>query len=412
MKNWLHGGELGEAKIEDGNFAVVEGKEPVVEGEGQGKPISYARPSKEDAFQERKEPNSQDKLESKSMREEKPPTKPFNDRIIVLHCKAGKGRSGSMSVSYLISECGWLKVDALNRFTERRMLPGFGPGISIPSQVRWVDYVERWAKIKRYIDCPVEVVQIHCWGLKSGVRVEVEGFVDEGRRIKVFHAFERDEMVVDGRKEKPRGEKVGFPKRSASRLIRRGKTAAKAIVRFPKGGSSGREADTSGTATPISGVSSSPSSDKDSVKSDQADGQAVIFKPNKPVILPTSDVNVALERKSLSSGLSVTTAVAHTWFNVFFEGEGPERLALMPEERPLDGGVFSVNWEEMDGVKGSRQRGLKAVDRIDVVWKVAVKEDAMDKADGRGTVTRMGEETEEPREGDAVKEPGPADWRE
>ena len=267
--------------------------------------------------------------------------------------------------------------------------------------------------------------------------------MDEGRRIKVFHAFEKDEMAVvqgdapkgggrglgdavggmlrneeaeeknniDGQGEKPQDEKRGVSKGSAGSLMRRGKTAAKAIARFSKGGSSGRESDISGTATPVSRGPSSPSSETDSVKGDQTDGQAVIFKPNKPVILPTSDVNIALERKSLAPGLSVTTAVAHTWFNVFFEGQGPEKLALKPEERPLDGGVFSVDWEEMDGIKGSRQRGAKAVERIDVVWKVAVEGNALDRDGLRGTASMTGEEIEEPREGIAVKEPGPADWR-
>jgi protein-tyrosine phosphatase len=61
-----------------------------------------------------------------------------NGRVVVVHCKAGKGRSGTMACSYLISECGWKPEEALARFTERRMRPGFGQGVSIPSQLRWV----------------------------------------------------------------------------------------------------------------------------------------------------------------------------------------------------------------------------------------------------------------------------------
>jgi len=48
--------------------------------------------------------------------------------------------------SYLMSEEGWTKDEALKRFTQRRMRPGFGSGVSIPSQLRYVGYVERWVK--------------------------------------------------------------------------------------------------------------------------------------------------------------------------------------------------------------------------------------------------------------------------
>ena len=64
--------------------------------------------------------------------------------VVVVHCKAGKGRSGTMACSYLISEEGWTPENAMQRFTERRMRPGFGVGISIPSQQRWIRYVDRW----------------------------------------------------------------------------------------------------------------------------------------------------------------------------------------------------------------------------------------------------------------------------
>ncbi|KAA8573240.1 hypothetical protein EYC84_003734 [Monilinia fructicola] len=103
-------------------------------------------------------------------------------RVVVVHCKAGKGRSGTMACSYLIAECGWKASEALARFTERRMRPGFGQGVSIPSQLRWVGYIE--------------IMEVHVWGLRDGVRVQVEGYVDEGKTIKLFHVFTKKERVL------------------------------------------------------------------------------------------------------------------------------------------------------------------------------------------------------------------------
>lgn len=90
------------------------------------------------------------------------------ERVVVVHCKAGKGRSGTVACSYMISEQGWTVEDALRRFTAKRMRSGFGAGVSIPSQLRWVAYVDRWSKHgKIYTERLIEVVEVHVWGLVS-----------------------------------------------------------------------------------------------------------------------------------------------------------------------------------------------------------------------------------------------------
>lgn len=73
--------------------------------------------------------------------------------IAVVHCKEGKGRSGSVF-------CGWhmwqmrqqgvlVSVEeAVAKFTEKRMRRGFGSGISISSQLRFLHY---W---KEYLESP------------------------------------------------------------------------------------------------------------------------------------------------------------------------------------------------------------------------------------------------------------------
>jgi hypothetical protein len=155
MRNWLHGEELN--------------------NDGEGGPVSSGKRRLSLKSEEKRRQETKDK------------------RVVVVHCKAGKGRSGTVSCSYLISEEGWTPEDALARFTARRMRPRFGAGVSIPSQLRTISYVDRWTKGgKKYFDRPIEIMEIHVWGLRDGVKVDISGFADEGKRIEVLHTFSRE----------------------------------------------------------------------------------------------------------------------------------------------------------------------------------------------------------------------------
>ncbi len=301
-------------------------------------------------------------------------------RVAVVHCKAGKGRSGTAACSYLISEEGWKKADALQRFTDRRMRVGFGNGVSIPSQLRWVGYVDRWTNQtnKRYVERPVEIVELHVWGLRDGVKVVVEGYVENGRRIQGFHVFNKDEKIVvdDG---KPEVDKSKLPElsspSSASSLLKGGAQAA-----F---GSASPTPSPSAYSLPNGPTSASPS------------GATVLLKPSTPIVLPTSDINIDFERrnKAAYTGWTMVTAVAHVWFNAYFEG-GHEGN---------DSGVFEIDWEAMDSIKGSARKGTKALDRLKVLWRYASKDNA--------SMQPLEKVITQPAKGEPVPEPAPADWR-
>lgn len=324
-------------------------------------------------------------LEGKGDGEEKNPKE--GGKVVVVHCKAGKGRSGTMACSYLIAECGWTVAEALARFTERRMRPGFGQGVSIPSQLRWVGYVDRWTKSgKHYVDRQIEIMEVHVWGLRDGVKVQVEGYVDEGKTIKLFHVFTKKErVVVEGNSPGSGGIKnmlsdmAGFgnqdrmaTSKSADRIE---EPTKKPIARATE---------------PNKGVSSESDS--------ETGGGAVIFKPSARVVLPTSDVNIDFERRNKASmGWTMVTAVAHVWFNAYFEGNGPERSG-----KPTENGVFEIEWDKMDGIKGSSRKGTRAMDKLAVVWQV------YDSEPGRG---RRESVIEEPGINSPVPEVEAADWK-
>lgn len=281
-------------------------------------------------------------------------------RVAVVHCKAGKGRSGTTACSYLISQEGWKKEDALERFTARRMRAGFGNGVSIPSQLRWVDYVDRWTNKmgKKYVERPVEILEVHVWGLRDGVKVSVEGYVENGRRIRQFHTFKREEKTV-----------IEDAKVDSSRPpVSHGQARKDDEILVSPAGGTPQSSNTSLPATPAA--------------------QTVILKPSTPLILPTSDINIDFERrnKAAYTGFTMVTALAHVWFNAFFEGgyDG------------FDSGVFAIEWDAMDGIKGSARKGTRALDRLKVVWKYARDEEHV---------------IPEPAKGEPVHEEPPADWR-
>ncbi|KAJ6155379.1 hypothetical protein N7470_005945 [Penicillium chermesinum] len=280
------------------------------------------------------------------------------ERIIVVHCKAGKGRSGTIACAYLISQEGWKKEDALKRFTERRMRQGFGAGVSIPSQLRWVGYVDRWTNElqKQYIERPVEILELHIWGLKDGVKVVVQGFEDEGKKIKNVHSFRRHE-------------------RKSSK-----KSAAKSAAP-----SASDSADDSTPQSDVSGTSPAQTTDRTL--------SAVIYRPHKPIIVPGSDVNIDFERRSKVSytGLALVTSLAHVWFNAYFEGGHLH-----------ESGVFEINWDAMDGVKGSYKKGIRALEKLKVVWRYPPQPETPQGRD---------RPVSEPQPGEPVQESQPADWR-
>ncbi|GJP91183.1 phosphatases II [Aspergillus niger] len=300
------------------------------------------------------------------------------DRVAVVHCKAGKGRSGTVACSYLISQEGWKADDALQRFTERRMRVGFGAGVSIPSQLRWVGYVDQWTNQmgKNYIERPVEILEVHVWGLRDGVKVAVEGFEDHGKKIKKYHLFHRSERtVVDDGKSKTMPPDTVTNGHTNDNDI---KNQPKSAVTFPP-----RTEDSPHSSTDAPARTDTPPKHV----------SAIVFRPKSPITIPTSDVNIDFERRSKAAytGWAMVTSIAHVWFNAYFEG-GDQH----------DSGVFEAEWDALDGIKGTTRKGVKALDRVKVVWRYANQPGTSHPDTGRPN--------SEPKPGEPIPETQPPDW--
>lgn len=308
------------------------------------------------------------------------------ERVVVVHCKAGKGRSGTVTCSYLISEEGWTREDALSRFTERRMRSGFGAGISIPSQLRWIGYVEIWTKHRKlYVERQIEILEVHAWGLREGVKVEINGYVDGGKTIKTFHVFRNHERIlVDGVSE----TEDGF-----TNLLRLNDEKPQLNQKEPAETTTG-QAKTSEALTNTSPAPTPP-------PGKEPGAEAVIFRPSNPIVLPSNDVNIAFERRNKPTyGWAMVTSVSHVWFNAFFEGRGPENHG----DAALNG-VFEIEWDAMDGIKGSARKGMRCLDRLAVVWRIMTDQDGgKTGAPGQHIIS-------EPKPGEPVPDMTAADWK-
>jgi hypothetical protein len=96
------------------------------------------------------------------------------------------------------------------------------------------------------------------------------------------------------------------------------------------------------------------------------------LRPTKPIVLPTLDVNIEIEKRNRNF-TSMVTSTAHSWFNVYFEGNGPENNG-----KPETSGIYTVEWDDMDGLKGSSKRGFRAVEKVAVVWKIVGEDEAVE----------------------------------
>ncbi|ORY86807.1 protein-tyrosine phosphatase-like protein [Protomyces lactucae-debilis] len=114
-----------------------------------------------------------------------------NGKLAVIHCKAGKGRSGLTTCSYLVTHRGFREENARALFTERRMRKGFGEGVSIPSQRRYLRYVQRWVDEGRiYKPTRVRIDRLEVSNLRGGCVLAIKGFQQDGGEIIPIYRFD------------------------------------------------------------------------------------------------------------------------------------------------------------------------------------------------------------------------------
>ncbi|RDW43646.1 protein-tyrosine phosphatase-like protein [Yarrowia lipolytica] len=229
-------------------------------------------------------------------------------RVAVLHCKAGKGRSGLMGCAFLVAERGWSVKNAADSFTRVRMRPGFGEGVSIQSQKRYLNYTYDWAQViaRQYRDIKVDLDYIRVWKPQySDIVITLSDYENDSDRAEY---------------------------------------SPSAIPEVKKRYISSPEDLTNQT------------------------DDYITFRPKETVSL-TGDCRVKVKHVVANPfSLPLVDGQGDAWFNLFFE---TFRVREGAYDFHNTEGMFSVSWSHMDGFRGNFQKGMWLCERVEVGWRVA-----------------------------------------
>ncbi|CUM48914.1 uncharacterized protein AC631_03140 [Debaryomyces fabryi] len=245
--------------------------------------------------------------------------------VAVLHCKSGKGRSGTICCSYLIYKSLSLQIEidplkAIEFYTQRRMRPSAGDGVSILSQRRYLEY---WFE---YLNLAPELQEIH-------------------------HGFTRNQSMFDMKKSCITMIRINNFKYSGDiktccldlDLIL--ETYAKRQD-YPNG-------------VQIKHAYQVNASD---IRKKQNNNFIIV--PGKPIyISDLKDVRISVKQWCFS------------WFNIFFETLHSNNTNIFAIDSILENtqfikGEYKLRWEDLDGFKGTRQKGMRLFESLDICWRL------------------------------------------
>lgn len=136
-----------------------------------------------------------------------------NGQTIVVHCRHGKGRTGSIIVGYLMFKYHLTFERANKIFTVRRKI--YRHGVSVPSQVRYLGYYEEYLEDKPTREAydrivskgpllTIKQVVLHnltCTPSTGHLRIHCQGFRNRGAELATLLEFteETSEYDANGR---------------------------------------------------------------------------------------------------------------------------------------------------------------------------------------------------------------------
>lgn len=233
--------------------------------------------------------------------------------IALLHCKEGKGRSGTICCAYLMYEAKQkgilLGVDeAISVFTKKRMRKHFGNGVSILCQIKYLNY---W---KTFLQ------------LSPDMRSNFESY-----NLPISPPFEEKHSSIT---------KIIIIRPTLLLILSKIKLST--YVEHVAG-----------------------------VVEDQFFSESLhlsFYNEVDRCYELTTNLPIQSHMKDLKIEFDRGGCLAYTWFNMYFESIG-EVLRPLPTTNQAIESKYSVSWEDFDGYRGTKYKGVyRLFDKMEIQW--------------------------------------------
>lgn len=246
--------------------------------------------------------------------------------VVVLHCRVGKGRSGTISIAYMMKYLDCPLAEARDVFMTNRFRPGVSRGVVIPSQLRYLRYHEMYL----------------CYDLGSRNSFLANCAMAEFK-LKSINLIQPSSVILSGH--------------------------CVAYIKIQKYNSDRNDVITVATLE----------TDEDLLGRPMGGALSMCL----PLELEVSDIQLEFGITSKTShminNIGAFASRSHCWLNLYCEilrSNGASSLApvTLEELRKLqdEGQEFSFNirWNELDGAKGTSNRGIKLFESMTLKWSL------------------------------------------
>ncbi len=250
----------------------------------------------------------------------------LNGKVAVIHCKMGKGRSGTAVVAYLMTYLQLPRHEAQSLFLSTRFKTGISRGVTIPSQLRYLKYQEVFL---RYDKSQREQILQNLPSLQFKI-ISIE-FVNPIGQFSSEMLRKSNNTTVSMKIQTHSNEEEAHLKDLFSKECCTGKDSLRSF----------------------------------STKQ--------IIVPN--TVIDFSDIRLSFGLRSKKSqfinSISHLSSFSTFWMNLYWECVLQSKCLdndsnyVLPKNERFE---FSILWEELDGFKGMSGKGLKLFDSVCVKW--------------------------------------------
>lgn len=253
-----------------------------------------------------------------------------NKKVVVIHCKMGKGRSGVISIAYLMKYRQIPMIESSQLFMSTRFKPGITRGVTIYSQLRYLRYHEtficydsifRPQIIKQLQSCTFVITSLV---FKNPLGSITRDFIGSTCMlgIKIQKYSKGNNCLID--------------------LL-------------------------------------SIECDEESDMIEFSNGKCIIT-PN--TIVDTSDTRICFGLRSRTTefinNVTKLTSAANCWLNLYWETVSCSRslsstnFIIDELQAEISSSIgkpsFTIKWEDLDGAKGTMNKGLRLFDSVTISW--------------------------------------------